>query len=143
MGTEGNGSSSSPLCLGSPGSLLPSPCPRSGVCSARPGPRRCGEKTVTRGPAHGLGIFLISSFDCCIVLFGGPFGERGHWGQADSTPTLTASVRLHPPRGVSLHWGSSCFGCFWPVTFSFYSGCIELCNRSAASSARTLLLTTS
>lgn len=43
-----------------------------------------------------LGIFLVSSFGGCIVLFGRPFGEPGRWGKLDNTPTLIASIRVHP-----------------------------------------------
>lgn len=46
---------------------------------------------------HQLGIFLfISSFDCCVLLFGGPLGESNHWGMLDNTPVFIASVRVLP-----------------------------------------------
>lgn len=90
---------------------------------------------MIRDAAHMLGIFLISSRDCCFVLFGGIFSESGHWRERDNTPLLTASLRVHPHNERVPPLGSSPFGSFWPATFSFYSGCFELCNHYAASSA--------
>lgn len=75
-----------------------------------------------RDAAHVLGIFLISSFSCCTVLFGGSFGESGHWGKLENTPTLSASVRMHPqdecvsPVGICLLWlflGNDIFLSVW------------------------------
>lgn len=86
-----------------------------------------------------LGIFLFfSSFDCCVLLFGRHLGEPDLWGVLSTHPHHCIRKGAPVELNSVLCW-ESCFGYVWSMTFSFSSGCIELCNRTVAPSAQILL----
>jgi len=79
------------------GSLLPSLHLPAEACSVCPSPKYCRKRMAIGDADHQLGIFLFfSSFNCCVLLFGGPLGEANHWGMLDNTPVFIASVRVLP-----------------------------------------------
>lgn len=77
---------------------------------------------------------------CCLVGLSVSLviGESRQHTHPDCISTGTSTT-----MSGFLRQGSSHFSYIWPVTFSFYSGCAELCDHYVATSARSLLLGTS